>query len=115
MFLTSLNPFVWLIITPLDLYYYVVWALIIVNCVLALDILNRHDPFAQRLEGMLITMTYWPLTLIRKYVPKYFDIDFSPFILLFLIYCTEYAVLHSFKYMAPVAPIQGLPTRVSPP
>ena len=89
-----LNPFIWLILTLLDIYYGIVWAWLILSWLIMLNIVNRYQPIVKKADYALFKLTYPLVSRIRKFMPKLGDIDISPIVLIIGIHFIEYVVLY---------------------
>jgi YggT family protein len=81
-----MNPFIWLIITIIQLYTYVVIATVIVSWLIAFNVINLHNPFVRQVAYILAQLTEPLLDPIRRVLPSLGGLDISPVILLLLLY-----------------------------
>ncbi|HKQ94379.1 MAG TPA: YggT family protein [Aestuariivirgaceae bacterium] len=81
-----MNPFIWLIITIIQLYTYVVIATVIVSWLIAFNVINLHNPFVRQIAYILAQLTEPLLDPIRRVLPSLGGLDISPVILLLLLY-----------------------------
>ena len=82
----GMNPFIWLIITIIQLYTYVVIATVIVSWLIAFNVINLHNPFVRQIAYILAQLTEPLLDPIRRVLPSLGGLDISPVILLLLLY-----------------------------
>jgi YggT family protein len=81
-----MNPFIWLIITIIQLYTYVVIATVIVSWLIAFNVINLHNPVVRQIAYILAQLTEPLLEPIRRVLPSLGGLDISPVILLLLLY-----------------------------
>jgi YggT family protein len=96
--ITMINPFFQLIITLLSLYGWVVLIRIVLHWLIHFDIINRHQPFVNRVNYVLFKMTEPVLMAIRRVLPDFGGIDLSP-IVLFLILKFLTSSIQYYAYM----------------
>ncbi len=80
-----LNPFAELIITVLHLYSWVLLIYLILTWLTFFDILNRHNQGLNKAIEVLYRLTEPVLRYIRRFVPQFAGIDWSPVIAFILI------------------------------
>lgn len=76
-----LNPFVSLLSNVISIYSFVVIAAVILNLLIAFNIVNRFQPVVSKLNQVLQRLTEPVLQPIRKRLPD-MGIDISPVILM---------------------------------
>lgn len=81
----SMNPFLWLVLTVLQLYTYVIIAMVIMSWLVAFGIVNRSNPYVRQVGYLLDRLTEPVLRPIRRFLPDLGGIDISPIILLLAI------------------------------
>ena len=79
-------PFFSLIDAVLQLYVFVVFAMVIMSWLLAFNVINRHNQFVDIVWRTLGAVTEPVLRPIRKMMPNMGGIDLSPLILLLLVF-----------------------------
>ncbi|MCA3556459.1 YggT family protein [Aestuariivirga sp.] len=80
-----MNPFLWLILTVLQLYTYVIIAMVVMSWLVAFGIVNRSNPYVRQVGYFLERLTDPLLRPIRRFLPDFGGIDISPVILLLAI------------------------------
>jgi YggT family protein len=95
-----MNPFVWLIVTIIDIYWWVVIATVIISWLLAFNVVNIHNPFVRQMTHVLARLTEPLLEPIRRYLPNVGGLDLSPLVLLLGLSFLRYFVIY---YIAPIA------------
>jgi YggT family protein len=89
-----LNPFTDLVVTILQLYSYVLIAWLILSWLIALNVVNRHQPAVQQINRVLFRLTEPVLKPIRKRMPDLGNIDISPIILILIIGFLERTLIY---------------------
>ena len=77
-----MNPFLWLILTIINLYFWVILASVILSWLVAFNVLNRSNSFVRQIGTALDRLTEPLLNPIRRFLPDLGGIDISPIILL---------------------------------
>ncbi len=84
-----LAPLFHILMTFLELYIYVVWAEIILSWVIAFGAVDMRQQWVKRLSNALGSVTEPVLTRIRNYIKPIGGMDFSPMVLLFILYLIQ--------------------------
>ncbi len=77
-----MNAIVWLIITIIDLYFWVVIISAILSWLIAFNVVNTRNPVIAGIAETLWRLTEPALAPIRRFIPNLGGIDISPVILL---------------------------------
>jgi YggT family protein len=77
-----MNPFLWLILTIIDLYIYVLIAAAVMSWLMAFNVVNSHNPTVRMIWDFLYRITEPVLAPIRSVLPGLGGIDISPVILI---------------------------------
>ncbi|HMD73466.1 MAG TPA: YggT family protein [Steroidobacteraceae bacterium] len=77
-----MNPFLWLILTLIDLYIYVLIAAAVMSWLIAFNVVNSHNPTVGMIWDFLYRVTEPALRPIRNVLPGLGGIDISPVILI---------------------------------
>jgi YggT family protein len=77
-----MNPFIWLLFTLMDLYFYVILATVVISWLSAFNIVNSSNPYVRQINYALSTLTEPVLRPIRRVLPNFGGLDFSPIVLL---------------------------------
>jgi YggT family protein len=77
-----MSPFIWLILTILNIYFWVVLATVIISWLMAFNIMNPSNPYVRQVSYALRRMTEPVLMPIRRVLPDLGGIDISPIILI---------------------------------
>ncbi|WP_373502312.1 YggT family protein [Aestuariivirga sp.] len=76
------NPFLWLILTLIDVYFWIILATVILSWLVAFNVVNRTNPYVRQIGQALQRLTEPLLGPIRKRLPDLGGIDISPIVLL---------------------------------
>jgi YggT family protein len=88
------NPFIELISTIIHLYNYVLMGWLLLSWLISFGIVNRHQPFVQRLNFALFRLTDPLLRPIRKHMPDLGGIDISPIILILILHFIDQSLFY---------------------
>jgi YggT family protein len=91
---TMLNPVLWLVLTVLNLYFYVILASVIVSWLIAFNIINGSNPYVRQIVYAIRQLTEPLLGPIRRMLPDLGGIDISPIILLLGLQFVQYLVAY---------------------
>jgi YggT family protein len=76
---------VWLIVTLIDLYFWIVVLSAVLSWLIAFNVANPRNPIVGRVWDTLVRLTEPALAPIRRMLPNLGGIDISPVILLLLL------------------------------
>jgi YggT family protein len=77
-----MNPFLWLILTLIDIYIYVLIAAAVMSWLIAFNVINSHNPTVRMIWDFAYRITEPALRPIRSILPNLGGIDVSPVILI---------------------------------
>jgi YggT family protein len=77
-----LYPFLWLILTIIDIYFWIILATVILSWLVGFNVVNRSNPFVRQVGTALERLTEPLLRPIRRFLPDLGGIDLSPIVLL---------------------------------
>lgn len=80
-----MNALVWLIVSIIDLYFWIVIIAAVLSWLIAFNVANPHNPIVARVWDTLVRLTEPALAPIRRILPNLGGIDISPVILLLLL------------------------------
>ena len=89
-----MNPFIWLLLNLIDLYWYVILATVVISWLMAFNIINYGNPYVRQINSILNTLTEPILAPIRRILPPLGGLDFSPVVLLFALQFLKQAVVY---------------------
>lgn len=88
------NPFIWLIHTVLNLAWWAIFIWFVLSLLIQFNVINRYNPYVNRVYAALDGLIDPLLSRIRKYIPVVGGIDLSPLVLILGIQFLQRLVLH---------------------
>ena len=88
------NPFIWLILTILDIYTWVIVAAVIASWLVSFGVINIHNRFVRSLVIALQALTEPVFRPIRRLIPAMGGLDLSPLVALLAIQFLRYLILY---------------------
>jgi YggT family protein len=76
------NPILWLVHTVIDIYFWIILAMVVMSWLVAFGIVNRSNPYVRQIGYALERLTEPLLRPIRRVLPDLGGIDISPIVLL---------------------------------
>jgi YggT family protein len=76
------NPILWLVHTVIDIYFWIILAMVVMSWLIAFGIINRSNPYVRQIGSALERLTEPLLRPIRRFLPDLGGIDISPIVLL---------------------------------
>ncbi len=76
------NPILWLILTIIDIYFWIILASVILSWLVAFNVVNASNPYVRQIGNALKRLTEPLLGPIRRRLPDLGGIDVSPIVLL---------------------------------
>ncbi|MBL8894099.1 MAG: YggT family protein [Rhizobiales bacterium] len=89
-----MNPIIWLIVTVLQIYFWILVATVVASWLVAFNIINRHNDVVRQILFALSRLTEPVLAPIRRMLPNLGGLDISPIIVAIIIQFLEYAVVY---------------------
>ena len=80
-----MNPFLWLILTIIDIYIWLLIASAVLSWLVAFNVVNTRSPLVANIGEFLYRITEPALRPIRNMLPNLGGIDVSPVILIILL------------------------------
>jgi YggT family protein len=77
-----LEPFIWLLFQIIDIYFYILFATVIISWLGAFNIINYNSPVMRQINRILYQLTEPVLGPIRRILPNLGGLDFSPVVVL---------------------------------
>jgi len=77
-----MNPILWLLHTVINIYFWIILAMVIMSWLVAFGIVNRSNPYVRQVGSALERLTEPLLRPIRRFLPDLGGIDISPIVLL---------------------------------
>jgi len=87
------NPVVWLILTVLNIYWWVVIAAVVASWLVAFGVINMHNQIVYSIVKGLTALTEPVFRQVRRVVPTFGGLDISPVIVLIAISFLQYAIV----------------------
>ena len=89
-----MNPFIWLIVTIIDLYFWIILITVISSWLVHFGIINYSNPTVRAILRGLAALTEPVLGPIRRILPSMGGLDISPIIALIGLQFLQYLVLY---------------------
>ena len=89
-----INPFLWLILTVIDIYFWIILATVILSWLVAFNVVNRSNSVVRQIGYALQRLTEPLLGPIRRRLPDLGGIDISPIVLLLALQFIRYFVAY---------------------
>ena len=80
-----MNPFLWLILTIIDIYIWLLIGAAVLSWLIAFNVVNTRNPIVANVGEFLYRITEPALRPIRNMLPNLGGIDISPVILIILL------------------------------
>jgi YggT family protein len=77
-----MQSIVWLIYTVIQLYIYVLIAMVIMSWLLAFNVVNFNNQFVRKVHYVIMQLTEPVLKPIRRFLPDLGGVDLSPMVLI---------------------------------
>jgi YggT family protein len=94
-----MNPFIWLIFTVIDIYFWIIIAVVASSWLIQFGIINYSNPTVRQILSALRMLTEPVLGPIRRMLPNFGGLDISPIIALLGLQFLKYAVAY---YVIPI-------------
>jgi YggT family protein len=89
-----MHPVLWLIVTVIDIYFWILIAMVVVSWLTAFNIINRQNNFVRQLSYALYRLTEPVLGPIRRFMPDLGGLDISPVIAILILQFIRYLVIY---------------------
>ena len=77
-----MNPFVWLLLTVINIYVWIIIIMVVMSWLLAFNVINKSNNFVHQVNYALYRLTEPLLGPIRRILPDLGGLDLSPMVLL---------------------------------
>ncbi len=77
---TAVNPVIWLILTLLDIYSWIVLAAVVMSWLLAFNVVNYHNNIVRSVVRFLDILTEPVFRQVRRILPSIGGLDLSPIV-----------------------------------
>ena len=91
------NPFIWLVLTALDLYMWIVIIGVILSWLVTFNVVNTSNRFVYKVGDFTHRATEPALGRIRRFIPNLGGMDISPVVLILLIIFLKRLILWAFQ------------------
>ena len=88
------NPFIWLILTVLDIYFWIILITVIMSWLIAFNVINGANPYVRQVNYALRRLTEPLLGPIRRFLPDLGGLDISPIVVLIALQFVRYLVVY---------------------
>jgi YggT family protein len=88
------NPFVWLLLTLIDLYTWVIIIAVVMSWLVAFGVVNTYNRFARAVVSFLDAATEPVFRQVRRVIPPLGGLDISPLIVLILLQFISYSIAY---------------------
>ncbi|MGE0252824.1 MAG: YggT family protein [Dongiaceae bacterium] len=93
-----MNPILWLLLTILDIAFWVVLISVILSWLINFQILNLRNQVVSRINYFFQSVTEPVLRPMRRYIPIIGGVDLTPLALLLIIKFIQMAIIHWFYF-----------------
>ena len=95
------NPFLWLILTLLDIYLWIIIIWVVASWLVAFNIINPHNQIVRTILLALTRLTNPVMQPIRRILPDLGGIDLSPMVAIIgIIFLQRFIVWLYFNYLS---------------
>jgi YggT family protein len=91
-----INPFVWLVLTIIELYSWVVVLAVVMSWLVAFGIINTYNRYARSVVTFLDAATEPVFREVRRIIPPLGGLDISPLIVLVILQFLSYFITYYF-------------------
>jgi len=89
-----MQPILWLIVTILDIYFWILIAMVVMSWLTGFNIINRQNDIVRQVSYALNRLTEPVLAPIRRFLPDLGGIDISPVVALIALQFIRYLVVY---------------------
>jgi YggT family protein len=89
-----MHPVLWLIVTVIDIYFWILIAMVVVSWLTAFNIINRSNNVVRQISYALYRLTEPVLGPIRRIMPDLGGLDISPIIAILILQFIRYLVIY---------------------
>lgn len=90
----TMNPFIWLVVTVLDIYFWIIIATVILSWLVAFNVINGSNPYVRQVGYALRRLTEPVLAPVRRVLPDLGGIDISPIVVLIGLQFLQYLIVY---------------------
>ena len=89
-----MNPFIWLILTIIDIYFWIILITVISSWLVHFGIINYSNPTVRSILRALQALTDPVLRHIRRFMPNLGGLDVSPVVALIGLQFLQYLIVY---------------------
>lgn len=89
-----MHPILWLIVTILDIYFWILIAMVVMSWLTGFNIINRQNDIVRQISYALFRLTEPVLAPIRRFLPDLGGLDISPVIAIIALQFIRYLVIY---------------------
>lgn len=89
-----MHPILWLIVTILDIYFWILIAMVVMSWLTGFNIINRQNDIVRQISYALYRLTEPVLAPIRRFLPDLGGLDISPVIAIIALQFIRYLVIY---------------------
>ena len=89
-----MHPILWLIVTVIDIYFWILIAMVVMSWLTGFNIINRQNDIVRQISYALYRLTEPVLGPIRRFLPDLGGIDLSPLVALIALQFIRYLVIY---------------------
>ena len=89
-----MHPILWLILTILDIYFWILIAMVVMSWLTAFNIINNQNNVVRQVNYALYRLTEPVLGPIRRFLPDLGGLDISPVIAIIALQFIRYLVVY---------------------
>jgi len=89
-----MNPFIELIITIINIYIWVIIAMVVMSWLVGFNVVNMQNDFVRQIRYALFRLTEPALAPIRRFLPDLGGLDLSPMVLLIALFFMQKLIVY---------------------
>jgi YggT family protein len=89
-----MHPVLWLILTIIDIYFWILIATVVMSWLVAFNVMNRQNNVVRQINYALYRLTEPVLGPIRRVLPDLGGLDLSPVVALIALQFIRYLVVY---------------------
>ena len=89
-----MNPFINLIITIINIYIWIIIAMVVMSWLVGFNVVNMQNDFVRQIRYALYRLTEPLLGPIRRLLPDLGGLDISPMVLLLALYFLQQLIVY---------------------
>jgi YggT family protein len=86
------NPIVWLLLTLISIYTWVIIIAVVMSWLIAFGVVNTYNRYARAVVGFLDSATEPVFRQVRRVIPPLGGLDISPLIVLIILQFISYTI-----------------------